>query len=203
MLNTKEARRHLTKDPKMRPLIQALQPLELPPSGNVFNELVKAIVYQQISYKAADSIYGRFVGLMGSEEYSPTALDNIKFEQLRSVGFSGQKANYAKNIADYFEEKKLFDRDWNDDCDDMILNLLTEIKGVGKWTVEMILMFQLNRPDIFPVGDLAIRQSMASIYKLEEQKKALISKLNEIAESWRPHRTLASLYLWSWKRANP
>lgn len=203
MLNNKEARHHLSKDVKMRPLIQALQPLDLPPSGNVFNELVKAIVYQQISYKAADSIYSRFVELMGTEKYKPIDLLKIGYEDIRSVGFSGQKTQYVQNIAAFFQENQLYDQEWSALSQGEIQDLLTQIKGVGVWTVQMILMFQLQRPDVFPTGDLGVQQAMMGIYGLTEEKKSLLKKMEELAEKWRPHRTLAALYLWSWKRENP
>lgn len=203
MLNTKEARHHLSKDVKMRPLIQVLQPLDLPPSGNVFNELVKAILYQQISYKAADSIFKRFIELMGKENYTPLELLAVSFEALRSAGFSGRKAQYVHNISAYFEENNLYEQDWSQLSDEEIIKRLSEIKGVGTWTVQMILMFQLCRPDVFPSGDLGVQQAIIGIYKIKEEKKAMIKKIEELATKWQPYRTLASLYLWSWKRENP
>lgn len=203
MLNTKEARHHLSKDVKMRPLIQVLQPLDLPPSGNVFNELVKAILYQQISYKAADSIFKRFIELMGKENYTPSELLSVNFEALRSSGFSGRKAQYVHNISAYFQENDLFEQDWSQLSDEDIIKRLSEIKGVGTWTVQMILMFQLCRPDVFPSGDLGVQQAIIGIYKIKEEKKEMIKKIEELATKWQPYRTLASLYLWSWKRENP
>lgn len=137
---------------------------------------------------------------MGTEKYKPGHLVKVKFEDLRSVGFSTQKANYALNIGQFFKKKKLYNFDWSKLSDKDILDLLTQIKGVGSWTVEMILIFQLDRPDVFPVKDLAIQLVMQELYKVESEKSQLIKDLNIIAESWRPFRTYASLYLWAWRR---
>ena len=195
-----KAEKHLIKDKVFKDLVKSLEPLELPKSGNVFNELVKNIVYQQISYKAADNIYARFLDLIQKTKYLPKDLLDLTHDQLRSVGLSNQKARYVKNISEYFIENKLFKYNWEKDEDSEIINKLSKIKGVGIWTVQMILLFELQRPDVFPVGDLAIRQSVVELYNLEGEKKELIVQINEVAEKWRPFRSLATLYLWSWKR---
>ena len=196
-----KAKRHLNKDPLFKAAMKGIKPIALPRSGNVFNELVKAIVFQQISYKAADTIYARFLDLVG-EAYTPEDLIERSFEEFRGIGFSTQKANYTHNIARYFEEKSLLHFDWELLSDSDIIDLLTEIKGVGNWTVQMILMFELQRPDVFPVKDLAIQQAMMAIYEFQLKKKPLIKKMEEIGQQWKPYRTLASLYLWGWKRAH-
>ena len=202
-INTKRAKQHLSQDSKLSNIIKKLDPLDLPPSGEVFNELVKAIAYQQISYKAADTIYGRFLELIESENFAPEEVLSLKHTELRAVGFSTRKAEYVKNIADFFLEEKLIGVDWSKFSDLEIIKLLSQIKGVGEWTVEMMLIFQLKRPDIFPLKDLGIQQAVKGIYGLELEGKALISEMNDLATKWVPYRTLASLYLWSWKRANP
>jgi len=199
---SRKAKNHLFKDPIFKQAMTGLKPLKLPQSGNVFNELVKNIVYQQISYKAADSIFGRFLDLMGKEKFPPKHILKFDHETLRSVGLSNQKANYIRNISEFFKDNKLYRKNWDKLSDEEIVKLLTEIKGVGTWTVEMILLFELQRPDVFPFKDLAIQQSMQHLYQIKEEKKALINKMIEIAEQWRPYRSTATLYLWSWKRAN-
>ncbi len=199
----KKALQHLRKDPKMREIIKSTTYLELPQSGNVYNELVKSIAYQQISYKAADTIYGRFLQLVGGEYFSPEDVLLLGDDELRAVGFSRPKVTYVQNIARFFQEKELFTFDWNTLTDKEIIKLLTEIKGVGEWTVQMVLIFELLREDVFPSKDLGIQQAMIGVYKLKEEKKALITKMNEIAQNWQPYRTWATLYLWAWKRVNP
>lgn len=198
----RKAKSHLFKDPIFKKAMSGLKPLSLPRSGNVYNELVKNIVYQQISYKAADNIFGRLVDLLGSEKYKPKDILKQDHDTLRSVGLSNQKAMYVKNISTFFIEKKLYKKDWSKSTDREIVDLLTEIKGVGTWTVHMILLFELMRPDVFPVKDLAIQQSMNTLYNINKEKKALFLEMNNIAENWKPYRSIATLYLWSWKRAN-
>jgi len=193
---------HLFKDPIFKGAMSSLQPLSLPRSGNVYNELIKNIVYQQISYKAAENIFGRLCTLLGNNKYQPKDILAHDHDSLRSVGLSNQKANYVKNIAHFFIEHKLYNHDWSTLTDKEIIDLLTQIKGVGTWTVNMILLFELMRPDVFPHKDLAIQQSMNALYKIDKEKKELLKEMNNIAEQWRPHRSLATLYLWSWKRAN-
>ena len=201
-LLTAGAKKILNKDPILKKALKGLDPLSLPGAGNVFNELVKAIAYQQISYKAADTIFGRFIELLGSENYTPEDLIAVSFDEMRGIGFSKQKAAYSHNIANYFIEHSLYDCDWSQYSDAEIMKTLTNIKGVGEWTAEMIMLFELQRPDVFPAKDLAIQQSMMILYDFKLEKKTLLLKMNEIAEAWRPHRSLVTLYLWSWKRAN-
>lgn len=196
----KQANSQLGKDNILREVIATTAPLNLPKSGQVYNELVKAIVYQQISYKAADSIFNRFIKLTGTEEYLPEHLLKYQHEQLRSVGLSNQKAQYVLNISRFFEEKQLYGTDWALLSDEEILNLLTQIKGVGEWTVQMILIFNLYRQDVFPCKDLAIQLVMKELYGITSEKKALLHEMKKIAEPWKPFRTIASLYLWSWRR---
>lgn len=199
----KKAKAHLFKDPIFKKAMKALTPLDLPPAGEVFNELVKAIVYQQISYKAANSIYDRFIKEMGSENYVENDLIAKSESELRAVGFSKQKINYAFNIAVFFKEHKLSKLDWTKKTDEELLELLTTIKGVGEWTVQMLLIFQLKRMNVFPKKDLAIQQSICHIYNIKSEKKEMFKEMDQVANTWAPYRSLASLYLWSWKRANP
>lgn len=203
MLDKIKAKKQLSKDPIMKKVVKEVSFLNLDKSGNVFNELVKAIAYQQISYKAADTIYGRFLKLVGGEFFSPDEVLLLDDSELRAVGFSRQKAQYSQNIARFFREKDLFTCNWDEYSDQEILDLLTQIKGVGSWTVEMVLIFELQRPDVFPVKDLGIQQAMQGLYKLKSEKRALHKEMEAIAEAWKPYRTIASLYLWAWKRENP
>lgn len=198
-----EIKAHLSKDPILKKAIKNLDPLHIPPEADLFNELVKNIAYQQISYKAADSIYSRFVSLIGLKDYLPSDILNFSEEEVKSAGFSRPKTKYIFNIAEYFEENNLYGFDWEQYSDEEIIKQLTTIKGVGEWTVHMILMFYMNRPDVFPIKDYGIQMAMKSLYKLSEDKTALLKKMNKIAEPWRPYRTHASRYLWNWKRENP
>lgn len=200
--NSKIALAHLRKDKVFKKLMSNLDPLALPKSGNVFIELVKNIVYQQISFKAADTIYKRLEVLLRKKKYTPNDILAIEYETLKSVGLSYQKTKYIINICEYFNSHNLMSKDWTQLSDQDIIECLTEIKGVGVWTVKMILIFELKRPDIFPFEDLAIRQVIKENYGLSAEKKILIQKINNIAEAWKPYRTLATLFIWSYKRAN-
>ena len=199
--NINAANTHLSKDLILSEIIKQHKALDLPGAGNVFNELIKNIVYQQISYKAADAIYGRFLKLLHSELCAPTNILSLSHEQLRSVGLSNQKSNYIRNIAQHFQDHQLYNTNWAEWTDEKILDELIKIKGVGSWTVKMIMMFELQRTDILPHEDLAIRLVIKELYQLKEEKSALIKKIIEIAEFWRPYRSIASLYLWAYRRA--
>lgn len=193
---------HLSKDPILQPLLQTLELPNTSPSGKVYEGLLSAIVYQQLSTKAADVIYGRFLQLFGGNTPTPNQLLACSADTLRTVGISAQKAGYLHNIARFFEESGMDNAYWQGLSDEELLTRLTAIKGVGNWTVQMILMFDLGRLDVLPVGDFGIRQSMAELYQLSlEQGKAAEAKMIAIAETWRPYRSVACRYLWQWKNS--
>lgn len=176
-----------------------ITPIHQPSEGNVFNELVKNIVYQQISYKAAESVFKKFTNIV-SNRFTPKSILGFDFLTLKSAGLSRQKTQYILNIAEYFNTHNLFNFDWSLLSDKEIIKMLTEIKGVGEWTAQMILIFELKRPDVFPSKDLAIQLVVKELYNLKSEKKLLIKEIEEISLSWKPHRTLASLYLWGYRR---
>jgi DNA-3-methyladenine glycosylase II len=199
-MSLEDAQEYLSSDNVLKDIISRLQILELPNSGNVYNELVKNIVYQQISYRVADVIHARLIELLGDEGYSPKDILSLDFDTLRSVGLSRPKTQYVINISQYFLDNNLIIYNWDDDSDDEIIEKLIEIKGVGTWTAEMILIFELKRPDVLPVKDLAIQQAMKALYGITSEKKELFNDMYKIAESWKPYRSYATLYLWSWCR---
>jgi DNA-3-methyladenine glycosylase II len=168
-------------------------------NNDVYLALLESIVSQQISVKAADSIFTKFRALFPDEYPHPALLLLQTEEQLRSAGLSFQKINYLRNVAAFALEKGIDFAHLNTLSDDEIVAYLTPIKGVGRWTVEMLLMFVMDRPDVFPVDDLVIRQKMVKAYNLSETGRPLYKLLHEIAENWRPHRTVACRYLWRWK----
>jgi len=187
----------LSKDKKLKPYLERIELPPRNPSSDVYSGLVSSIVSQQLSVKAAATIYKRFLDLF--DKPYPTASVLLKFsdEELRAVGLSYQKTKYVRNVASFFAEKSLFGADWSAYSDEEIIKLLTEIKGVGKWTVQMMLMFVLKRPDVMPVLDLGIQQGMIKVYKLKEEKKALHQKMEKLSLKWQPYRTAACLYLWA------
>ena len=199
---SKKIIKQLSKDPVMKQVVKDHDILHLPNSMTVFHELVKNIVYQQISVKAADSIHARFIKYIGTADFLPEDLLLYSQEELRTAGLSNQKSGYMLNIGRFFSENQIEESTWEGMSDQEIIDTLTQIKGVGEWTAQMILIIQLLRPDVLPVKDLGIQIAMKKLYNLKTEKKALIKEMEEIAEQWRPYRSSASLYLWAWKRAN-
>lgn len=198
----KKALEHLYKDPVLKRVIPSLDAPKPIVSDGVYQDLTRAIVYQQISTKAADNIYGRYLELMAFDVHNTEFPLQFSIDELRSVGLSKQKAGYIQNIAGFFTEEKIKENYWEDKSDEAIINYLTQIKGVGVWTVQMILIFSLGRPDVFPIDDLAVRKAMQAVYGLKSEKKVLRKELTSIAEKWMPYRSLASRYMWAWMRAN-
>ncbi len=194
-----EIKKHLSKDPILQPLIKNIILKERAAQKSVYEALIRSIVFQQLSGKAAGTIHQRFLALFDDNFPDPKRIQAIAPEILRAAGLSRQKAGYIKNVADFFIENQLIEKDWSMENDEAIIQQLTQIKGVGQWTVEMILMFTLKRMDVLPLDDLVIKNSMVEMYQVTEKGRALKKKLLEIAEPWRPYRTAASLYLWQWQ----
>ena len=196
MKSKTKAIKHLKKDKKLKKLIEMTVLNESVKSKSCYGALVKSIVSQQLSVKAAASIYGRILSLAKKPITKPAIL-RLSQEQLRSVGLSNSKANYVKNVATFFQENKITDKQLINASDEDIISLLTQIKGVGVWTVQMMLMFQLDRPDVLPLGDLEIRKQIIKLYDIRKEGKELYPAIEAAVESWRPYRTLACRYLWA------
>jgi len=164
-----------------------------------YDALVGSVISQQISTKAADAIYKRFIELFPGGKPEPHLIISLPEEAMRAAGLSFQKAKYLKNIATFFLDEKLLYHDWDMKSDEEIVSLLTQIKGVGVWTVQMILMFSLDREDVFPYKDFGIQTAMREAYKLDGEGRQFEAKMITIAQNWSPYRTYASKYLWKWK----
>ena len=193
--NRKDLEQVLQKDPVVSGLYQKLG---LPPSykeKDIYNALIRSIIGQQLSILAARTIYQRFLGLFDGppDPQNVLEMDPLRFRQ---CGLSNQKAQYVRNVAGFFNQESLMEADWKAMPDQEIIDLLVRIKGVGLWTVQMLLMFPLDRPDIFPVDDLGIRSQMKKLYGLELEGRALYSALTRIAEGWQPYRTIVSKLIW-------
>lgn len=190
------AKTYLSKDEKFKPLIEKIQ-IDLPVTdGDVYFYLIRSIVYQQLSGKAAGTIFGRFLELFSEGYPYPEPLLGFDITDLRAVGLSRQKASYILNVAEFFQTHQLENKDWQEMEDDEIIQFLTQIKGVGKWTVQMILMTTLHRTDVFPIDDLGIQKGIQKLYAFEDKGRSLKKKMLELSEPWRPYRTVASFYLW-------
>lgn len=190
---------HLQKDDLLKEVIQTTNLAPFTPSGNVYFDLLESIVSQQLSVTVANTIFQRFCLLFPDNNPSPELLKTMDISLLRAAGLSNQKAAYLKNVAGFTLENDLENYSWNNLTDQEVISFLTKIKGVGQWTAEMILIFTLNRPDVFPTDDLGIQQAMARLYAIQESGKDLRKKMISISEPWRPYRTIACRYLWRWK----
>ena len=190
---------HLQKDKKLAQIIA--EPLnELRTHKNIPLTLIDSIMSQQLSTKVAQVIYKRFLALYADNEPTLHQVLDTPVETLRSIGLSNAKTNYVHNVARFFMEKKINDKKLRALENDEIIVLLTQIKGVGQWTVEMLLMFTLGREDVLALDDLGIQQAMIKLYKLEAlDKKELRKKMIKISTKWSPYKTYACLYLWRWK----
>jgi len=161
---------------------------------------VKSITSQQLSTKVAEVIYNRFIDLFGGIEPTPQQVLELKHEQLRAIGLSNSKVTYVQNVARFAIEKSLDLKHLNKMEDEELIVYLTEIKGVGRWTAEMIMMFALGREDVFAVDDLGIQIAIKNLYQLKiNETKKLKKKMLVISQSWSPYRTYACMYLWRWK----
>ena len=191
---------HLSKDKKFKKLLDAQQPLVLAQRKKVYLQLCASILSQQLSTKVAKVIYQRFLNLYGAKEPSAQQIINTPAETFRGIGFSNAKASYVHNVCKFFIENKITDARLQKMTNEEVIDLLTQIKGVGRWTVEMILMFTLGREDVFAIDDLGIQQSVIKLYKLDNtDKKLMKEKILQISGKWSPYRTYACRYLWSWK----
>ncbi|SFE70545.1 DNA-3-methyladenine glycosylase II [Chitinophaga sp. CF118] len=194
---------HLGKDKRLVPIMVDPLPV-LPIRENIALRLIGSIMSQQLSVKVADVIYKRFLTLYGDKEPSAQQILDTPPETLRSIGLSNAKVSYVHNVARFTVDEKLTDKKLQKMENEDVITYLTQIKGVGRWTVEMLLMFYLGREDVFAVDDLGIQQAMIKLYKLDKtDKKAFREKLLKISAKWSPYRTHACRYLWAWKDMKP
>jgi DNA-3-methyladenine glycosylase II len=190
---------HLYKDSRLAKIINDDDHV-LEPHSNIPVRIMASIISQQLSTKVAKVIYDRFLMLYNNKEPKPQQVINTPNENLRAIGLSNAKTQYVKNVANFCIEHKITDKKLQTLSNEEIIELLTQIKGVGSWTVEMLLMFSLGREDVFAVDDLGIQQAMTKIYKLDvTDKKEMKKKMIEISQKWSPYRTYACLHLWAWK----
>lgn len=191
---------HLSKDKKLKKLVEAAEPHQLKKRKNICTYLCASIMSQQLSTKVADVIYKRFIALYGGKEPRPQQILDTPFEQLRGIGLSNAKVSYVKNVAQFEIEKGMDPKKLRKMDNEEVIAYLTEIKGVGRWTVEMLLMFALGREDVFAVDDLGIQNAMIKLYKLDKSdKKQLREKMLKVSAKWSPYRTYACVHLWRWK----
>jgi DNA-3-methyladenine glycosylase II len=195
---------HLSKDKKLKILIESQTPFILQKRKKVYLRLCSSILSQQLSTTVAKVLYKRFLELYNGREPTARQILDTPAETFRSIGFSNAKASYVHNVCRFFIDNKITDAQLYKMNNEEVIALLTQIKGVGKWTVEMILMFTLGREDVFALDDLGLKQGVIKLYNLKEtDKKVLIKKIEKISSKWSPYRTYASRYLWNWKDNPP
>jgi DNA-3-methyladenine glycosylase II len=195
---------HLSKDKKLKILIESQTPFILQKRKKVYLRLCSSILSQQLSTTVAKVLYKRFLELYNGREPTARQILDTPAETFRNIGFSNAKASYVHNVCRFFIDNKITDAQLYKMNNEEVIALLTQIKGVGKWTVEMILMFTLGREDVFALDDLGLKQGVIKLYNLKEtDKKVLIKKIEKISSKWSPYRTYASRYLWNWKDNPP
>ncbi len=198
-MDAAKAIRHLKKvDPDLAKVIRCIGPFEFKPdkSRTIYASLVRSIVYQQLTGKVAAIIFGRFLELFPGRKFpEPERVLRKPFEQLRGVGLSSQKASYIQNIAQAARDGIVPDsRQANRMSDEELVDRLILIKGVGRWSIEMLLIFRLGRPDVLPATDYGVQKGFALAKGLAELPKP--KELLAAGECWAPHRTVAAWYLW-------
>ena len=187
-------RKHLKKDPRMKPLLKRYSVEARGVSEDLFRDLLESIIGQQLSVKAAGTIINRFMGLFPDQKnIKPQDILARDEESLRSVGLSRQKISYLRSLSEFVVSEKIILATLPDLPDEQVISHLTLVKGIGRWTAEMILIFSLGREDVFSVGDLGLRTAVSRIYGVDREDKL---KIEKISQTWSPYRSLASLYLW-------
>ena len=187
-----KAKRSLARrDPVMRAIMRRFPKVHITPRGDPFHTLARAIVGQQISVKAAQSVWNKFEALV--QEAKPQNVLEKKRHQLRACGLSDRKVEYIADLAQHFADGKIHVRRWPGMGDEDIIAELTEVRGIGRWTAEMFLMFNLMRPDVFPLDDLGLQKGIRLCYF---KKSVSLNRMRKLGETWRPWRSVATWYLW-------
>jgi DNA-3-methyladenine glycosylase II len=190
-----KARRSLRRrDPRLGAVIASVGPCRLRPSGDPYRALIRSVIYQQLAGAAANAIAGRLRGRFGGRFPRPERLLAAPAAELRAVGLSRQKAATLRAVAASFADGSLSSRRLRRMDDAGVVEAVTQIKGIGEWTAQMLLIFSLGRPDVLPVGDYGVRKGVMKLYGLPALPAR--AELEAVAEPWRPYRSVASWYLW-------
>tara|TARA_B100000700_G_C14871970_1_gene773845 strand:- start:278 stop:886 length:609 start_codon:yes stop_codon:yes gene_type:complete len=193
-MDIKLALEKLNQDSKMKKLVKDYGLPDFEPQDDYFKSLMRSIVFQQLSGKVAKIIYQRLTSLLPSNKIIPSEVLTLTNEEMRQVGLSSQKINYIKNLANYFDTNLFNSNKVEKMNNEEISKELIQIKGIGQWTVDMFLMFTLNRPDVMPYSDLGIQKGMKTLFNLD--KLPTKEKMEALSIKWRPYRTIACWYLW-------
>ncbi len=194
-VNFSQAQQHLSHaDPVLAEIISRHGPCTLQPQRQYFVALAEAILSQQLSVKAAATIFKRFKEKLNGQ-VTPEKILQLRLPQFRAVGISRQKTSYLRDLAENWQGGRLAPRRFMKMNDEEVIAALTQVKGIGQWTAEMFLIFSLLRPDVLPVGDLGFRNAVQRAYGLRKLPEA--KRLEQIATSWRPYRSVATWYMWA------
>lgn len=190
-----QAQQHLSQaDPVLAEIISRHGPCTLRPQRQYFIALAEAILSQQLSVKAAATIFSRFKEKLGGR-VTPHKILQWRASQFRAVGISRQKARYLRDLSENWQSGYLTPRQFMKMNDEEVIVALTQVNGIGRWTAEMFLIFSLLRPDILPVGDLGFRNAVQRAYRLRKLPEA--KRLTQIAACWRPYRSIGTWYMWA------
>ena len=191
---------HLSTDPVLNDLIKQHGPFQLEKKRNLCLYLCYSIMSQQLSTKVANVLQARFLELYGGKTPTAQQIVDTPFEKLRGIGLSNAKVSYIQNVARFELEQGMGHQKLSKMDNEAVIAYLTQIKGVGRWTTEMLLMFALCREDVFAMDDLGLQQAVIGLYGLKNRKKkTLQAAISKITAQWTPYRTYACLYLWRWK----
>jgi DNA-3-methyladenine glycosylase II len=181
-------------DARLGAIISSVGSYTIKRGGEPFQALVEAIMYQQLAGSAADAIHARFLKLYRDKFPAPERLLSTPDERLRTAGLSGRKIEYMKDLAGRVSDGRLDLAGLAAMGDEQIVEQLSEVKGIGRWTAEMFMIFCLGRPDILPVGDYGLRRAMQKTYRLRDLPAP--ERMTKIAQPWRPYRSVATWYMW-------
>ncbi len=184
-------------DPALDRVVEAVGPYDLQPRRGAFKSLSRAIFFQQLAGPAARTIMGRVLAALGTDEerwYEPAQFLAAADDDLRAAGLSRPKLAYLRDLAQHFADGRLLEGDFEHLEDEQVIQKVTAVKGIGRWTGEMFLMFSLGRPDVLPVDDLGVRRGMQITYGLAEAPKP--DEMRRIAEPWAPYRSVGTWYMW-------
>lgn len=191
---------HLSEDKKFKKLIETQGEMLVRKRKNIPLRLCASIMSQQLSVKVAAVIYRRFLDLYGKKEPTPPQIFDTPHDVLRGIGLSNSKVNYIKNVAQFAMENDMSEKKLKTMSDEEVIEYLIPIKGVGRWTVEMLMLFTLGREDVFAPDDLGIQKFMIDNFRLDpSDKKKFREDMLRISKRWSPYRSFACLHMWDWK----
>ncbi|HCS21907.1 MAG TPA: hypothetical protein DIW47_15340 [Bacteroidetes bacterium] len=187
-------------DPEFYAVVKDIELSEVVPDPDYFNYLLRAVAYQQVSGTVGEGMHGQFLELFPSKKPTPQEVLDMSFDTFREAGLSGQKSTYMQNIARFWIENKVTNEMLSGMLNVDLIAFLTQIKGVGRWTAEMLMIYGMARKDVFPIEDIIIQQGFAEIFGMQDlHLKELKRQMVLRSDKWEPHRSCAARLIWTWK----